>query len=241
MLRRICIPVAAAGLALLALTMLGGGDATRPVVMDSGSDAAMAPAPVVVAAPSLQRQRAELAMDPRSMDEVHALRRAAAATGAGSVPELRRVALTAGNAVAVCVAISALSRLHAVAGDRDLVALAADSRQGVRQEIVLALGASGDGRCVPLLRDLALGQDKAVRPLAIQGLGRLGGAAALAALRELAQRGGLSPTDAAFARQALQTANAGGELPMVPQGTRLLPPSAELSSGDRLDESGLPR
>jgi HEAT repeat protein len=175
------------------------------------------------------------------MDEVHALRRAAAATDASAVPELRRIALTAESAVAATLAIAALSRRHAVAGDRDLVALTADPRQGVRQELVLALGASGDGRCVPLLRNLALGQDAAVRPLAIQALGRLGGAAALAALRELAQRGGLSVTDAAFVRQALLTANAGGELPMVPQGTRLLPAPAGLLAGDKLDEFVLPR
>ena len=122
---------------------------------------------------------------------------------AADATELRSVALSSPDPLVAGNALRALGRLGAVAHDPELIALLEDSRPRVRQEVVIALGASG---YPPVVEDLAplLEEDDAVlRPLVLHALGRLGGARARALLESVLRDRETKEVDRAFARQAL--------------------------------------
>ncbi|HZN37766.1 MAG TPA: HEAT repeat domain-containing protein [Planctomycetota bacterium] len=135
-------------------------------------------------------------------------RRFCASADRGAAPDLRRVALSAGDPLIAGNALRALGRLQLVACDRQLCALLADPRPRVRQEAVIAMGRSGEPTAVaaiaPLLQD-----DPTLRSLAIEALGRLGGSQARALLEQIVSDPRSTPTDAAFARPALARIEAG--------------------------------
>jgi len=116
---------------------------------------------------------------------------------------LRRLALDARDPLITGNAIRALGRLRAFLGDPGLTALLHDARLRVRQEAVVALGESGDPSAVGLLAPLINKEDRALRPLVIQALGRLGGNRARQLLEGVLSDPEATPTEHAFARAAL--------------------------------------
>ena len=102
--------------------------------------------------------------------------------GRGDLAGLRFAALTSPDPLVVGNALGALGLLRAVAGDRELCALLGDPRLRVRQELVVALGKSGDPSVVELLTPCLERSEPQLRPLVIQALGRLDCADARAAL-----------------------------------------------------------
>ena len=104
--------------------------------------------------------------------------------------------------------MTAIGRFGALAGDERLLGLLQDRRPQVREAVVIGLGLANDPRAVPELQKVATGDEAALRPLALQGLGQLGITAA-AALADLEARGGWTPAEAACLRQALQDAMRG--------------------------------
>lgn len=99
----------------------------------------------------------------------------AGSAGHSDVPSLRRHALESENPLVVGNSIRALGRLGAVIRDEELLGMLADPRVRVRQELVRALGESGDPRAVPALADAIGEDDETLRTLAIQSLGKIGG------------------------------------------------------------------
>ena len=102
-------------------------------------------------------------------------------------------------------AVRALGRLRAVAGDAALLALLSDDRMRVRQELVIALGVSGERHSVKALADVLETADAGLRPLVIQALGRLGGDRARSILERVIQDDAATDTNRVFAREALRT------------------------------------
>jgi len=98
----------------------------------------------------------------------------AASAGHDQVPYLRRHALESESPLVVGNSIRALGRLGAVIRDEQLLGMLADPRLRVRQELVRALGESGDPRAVPPLAKVLQSEDENLRTLAIQALGRIG-------------------------------------------------------------------
>ncbi|MEW6744023.1 MAG: HEAT repeat domain-containing protein [Planctomycetota bacterium] len=130
----------------------------------------------------------------------------------GDRDTLRRMALGSENPLVAGNAVRALGRLQAVVSDGALLALIEDPRPRVRQEVVRALGASGDRSAVPYLAqvmeetDAALndGTDATLRCLAIQALGRLGGREAHALVAAIASDPDASNAERTFAKAALK-------------------------------------
>lgn len=122
------------------------------------------------------------------------------------VPALREVALCSPDTLAASNAIRALGRLRRVARDPELVALLSDSRERVRHETILALGASRDRRAEEHLLPLATGGDRTTRVLALHALGRLGGEGAARAADAVLGDAAASPAEKTFARAALAAA-----------------------------------
>lgn len=122
--------------------------------------------------------------------------------GHDDIALMRRLALGSPDPLTAGNAIRALARLGAVAGDLELTALLEDPRLRVRQEVVVALGRSGDRGAVEELEPLLEG-GATLRPLVIQALGRLGGARALALLERIRDDPLSSDIDRAFARAGI--------------------------------------
>jgi len=122
--------------------------------------------------------------------------------------ELRSAALTASDPLIAGNALRALGRLQLVACDPELRALLSDPRPRVRQEAAIAMGGCGDPTAVAAIAPL-LQNDPTLRSLAIQALGRLGGSQARALLDEVMGDPRSTPTDCAFARDALARLEAG--------------------------------
>lgn len=127
---------------------------------------------------------------------------------AAELAELREQALSAEDPFVAGAAVTAIGRFGALAGDARLLGLLQDRRPQVREAVVIGLGLANDPRAVPELQKVATGDEAALRPLALQGLGQLGITAA-AALADLEARGGWTPAEAACLRQALQDAMRG--------------------------------
>jgi len=140
----------------------------------------------------------------RTPAELRRCVRLAGAADASAVPELRRLALESPDPLVSGNAIRALGRLGRGGSDAGLGAFLADPRPRVRQEAVVALGASRDPAAVPLLEPLArAGTDPTLRALALQALGRIGDDRARRQLESVLQDPATNETDRAFARAAL--------------------------------------
>ncbi|MBK8978255.1 MAG: HEAT repeat domain-containing protein [Planctomycetes bacterium] len=179
--------------------------------------------PAAATAPPLPppvRTIAGFAPEPQTMADVHALRARTAAATAEAIPALRRTALAAGNPLAAGLALQALGRLRAVAGDAELLALVDDPRPRVRQELVAALGTSGDPTCATTLAAATRDADETTRTLAIRALGVLGGRAAHSELQRLQARTDLTRVERTFLRDALRAAAGAGPV-FTPQGQRV--------------------
>ena len=120
--------------------------------------------------------------------------------GAGEIEGLVELATHAEDPLVAGTAIAALGRLGAFRATPALVPLLDDPRPRIRQEALVAAGASGDRRFVALL--VARLGSVGVTPLVIQALGRLGGAAAREALVGL-DPSALDAVAMAFRTQAL--------------------------------------
>lgn len=204
------IPFAMLALALVALWAAGRGGETPQVVLVSSPAASVPMPPVPTAGVAVARTGVDFVQEVFSMADVHRLREQTRAAEAGAVPELRRLALTVADVIVASEAIEALGRLGALAADAELLALADDPRPRVRQAVVLGLGHPGTDRGIELLRRIAVGTDADLRPLAIAALGRVRGAAAAAALRELAARVDLGEVERGSVGLALQQATRPG-------------------------------
>lgn len=204
------IPFAIVALALVALWAAGRGREVAPEALAPSSGGAVPAAPEPGPAVAVARTRTDFVREVRSMADVHRLREQTRAADAGALPELRRLALTVPDAIVAAEAIEALGRLGALAADAELLALADDERPRVRQAVVLGLGHPGADLGIGLLRRLAVGADADLRPLAIAALGRVRGAAAAGALRELAARVDLGEVERASVGLALQQATRPG-------------------------------
>jgi len=106
--------------------------------------------------------------------------------------------LVAGNAVL------ALGRLQAFSSESALLALVSDPRLRVRQDAVKACGLDSSDSALSHLEGVLEEGDPSVRPLALQSLGRIGGARAETLLRNIADDRAASRTDRVFARAALE-------------------------------------
>lgn len=148
----------------------------------------------------LERPSSFPTLDPATPEDVREIVRYCAAAGSDQVADLRRAALESAHPLAVGNALRALGRLTAVMGDSDLMALLADDRPRVRQELVMALGVSGEPAAVPVLAPI-LESEPSLRPLVIQALGRLGGDEARAILTAVSPR---DETERAYLRTALR-------------------------------------
>lgn len=87
--------------------------------------------------------------------------------------ELRRLALHSPDPLVAGNAIRGLSRLGAVSTDPALVALLHDPRSRVREEMILALGASADPAAAEHVRPFLADSDENLRALAHHALARL--------------------------------------------------------------------
>ncbi len=116
---------------------------------------------------------------------------------------LRRIALDSTDPLVAGNAVRALGRLRAVGDDPELSSLLQDARPRVREEMVVAIGASDDSGAVELLLPLLLEPDGNLRALAMDALGRLGGARARAALDAIARDDGAPAADRVHAQAAL--------------------------------------
>lgn len=105
--------------------------------------------------------------------ELRAVTRFCRAAGPKDVPELRIAALHSRDALVAGNAVRALGRLGRVVDDVRLLALLEDERLRVRQEVVLALGLSGDTRAVGPLEHFLEQADAEIKPLIEQALRRL--------------------------------------------------------------------
>lgn len=148
----------------------------------------------------LERPNPFPTLDPATPEDVREIVRYCAAAESDQIADLRRAALESSHPLAVGNALRALGRLTAVMGDSDLMALLADDRPRVRQELVMALGVSGEPSAVPVLAPI-LESEPSLRPLVIQALGRLGGDEARAILTAVRPR---DETERAYLRTALR-------------------------------------
>lgn len=148
-------------------------------------------------------RRGELIAEPATQSDVRAMSAYCETASPDDRSSLREIALHGTNALAVGNAVRALGRLKAVSADSELVALLADPRERVRDETILALGASGDGGVVAKLEPLTRSSDPKVRALAMHSLGRLGGERSEAAIRSVLEGASATTADRAFARAAL--------------------------------------
>lgn len=128
----------------------------------------------------------------------------------GDIPDLRRLAFRSPDPLVAGNAIRALGRLGAIAVDPEVIALIRDPRLRVRQEIIVALGQSGseDGisdDSISELEAVLSNRDGQFRPLALQALGRLGGARARSLLESVRNDPQATDLDRTFARTALRT------------------------------------
>lgn len=139
-------------------------------------------------------------LEPETSADVRALIAFCDAATALDTPDLRHAALEASNPLVAGNAVRALGRLGLVeARDAELVALLRDERPRLRQEIIVALGKSGDPAAVVLLVPLLETTGGMLRPLVVQALVRLGGPEARAALEAFAPRA--SETERALLRE----------------------------------------
>lgn len=128
-----------------ALGVLAAGGIAVGLGLVSWSDgSARQPDPALPGlAPLLAAERGEtLAARAQMRDYVGACRAATHDDAA----QLRQIALTHPDPLVAGNAIAALARLDRVAGDRELLALMADARPRVRQELLWALGQDEAGR-----------------------------------------------------------------------------------------------
>jgi len=160
------------------------------------------------------------ATTPEEVREV--LRFTREATG-DDLPTLRDMALRAEDPLVAGNAIRALGRMGAVAEDPKLVALIEDTRQRVRQEIVVALGLSGSASAVPLLAGVleSTGErsadDDSLRLLAVRALGYIGGERAHDILAAVRDDPNATKAERVFAEEALCTPPAPKIVPLPVQ------------------------
>jgi HEAT repeat protein len=186
----------AAALGALALPALlrGGGPPAPPPLT----------APVDGGSPREETaDRGKLRMVARTSAEVRAVVAFCDAPGDGDRAALLEVALRFSDPLCAGNALRALGNLDAVAGDPRLLALADDPRPRVRHELARALGKSRRPQAVRALGRLLSHEDRTVRLLAIQSLGRCGGEEAERLLAGLAERS-TDPEELAFLRSALR-------------------------------------
>lgn len=179
-------PLLVVCLALGALAWLGPAPPAATGTAQGTAESGRGPQPLPTASPSTQAKVAT----------------------AAELAELREQALSAEDPFVAGAAVTAIGRFGALAGDAGLLDLLRDRRPQVREAVVIGLGLANDPRAVPELQKVATGDEAALRPLALQGLGQLGITAA-AALADLEARGGWTPAEAACLRQALQDAMRG--------------------------------
>jgi HEAT repeat protein len=150
--------------------------------------------------------RLDAALVVRTPAELRRFVRLAGAADASAAPELRRLALESPDPLVSGNAIRALGRLGRAGPADGLGALLADPRPRVRQEAVVALGASRDPAAVPLLEPLARdAADPTLRALALQALGRIGDQRARRHRESVLQDPRANETDRAFAKAALRS------------------------------------
>ncbi|HEX6813532.1 MAG TPA: HEAT repeat domain-containing protein [Planctomycetota bacterium] len=195
--------------AMVAIVLAAAWTAAEPGQPPAPSPVATPPPTAAVAdrlpPPPATRTSGAFVAEPQSMADVHRLREQTAAATADALPDLRTLALTARDPIAVGCALEALARLGALPGDQQVAALAHDPRPRVRQQFALALGQCGEA-AVPRLLAMGNGDDAAVRSLAILALGRIGGRDALAALATIAQADDLDVPTRARLQAARQRA-----------------------------------
>ena len=143
----------------------------------------------------------ERAETPEQVREVLRLTRGATSEG---LPALRDAALTAEDPLVAGNAVKALGRLGAFNTDAELLALIADPRERVRQDAAMACGLDGRPEAVPHLARVLEEADATLRPLALEALGRIGGAEARQLVEEVVADPGSSATERVFARAALE-------------------------------------
>ncbi|MEW6747827.1 MAG: HEAT repeat domain-containing protein [Planctomycetota bacterium] len=146
----------------------------------------------------------ELMLAAKTPEDVREVLRIERDAGQDDVPLLREMASLSEDPLVVGNAIRALGRLCAVSQDSALLALLDDPRCRVKQELVVALGRSGDPSALPRLLSLLEQDDPGLRPLVIQALGRLGDKRAEEPLRAIAHDSQSTNTDRVFAREALR-------------------------------------
>ncbi len=187
------------GLVALAGMRLGRTGTTQA---DSVAPAARADLerPTPVSRGELQLPTSFPTLEPATPADVREILRYCAAAGSDQVADLRRAALESSHPLVVGNALRALGRMEAVMGDPDLLALLADDRTRVRQELVMALGVSDDPAAVELLSPI-LDSEPSLRPLVIQALGKLGGDEAHTILSAMQPR---DETERAYLRTALR-------------------------------------
>jgi hypothetical protein len=192
-----CVALACAALCILLLYSLWREEEPMTEAAPAGI---VRPATQSSSAPPAIFQGFWLAQTPAQVRAVvRFCREAVVADAAG----LRSVALSSPDPLVAGNALRALGRLGAVARDSELVALVRDPRPRVRQEVVLALGASGYTPVVEDLAPLLERDDLVLRPLVLQALGWLAGARAGALLESVLRDRAATEVDRAFARQAL--------------------------------------
>ncbi len=184
--------------ALAGMTLDPTGSTERDSVEPAGGDDQQRVAPT--ARGELERLTSFPTLDPTTPADVREILRYCEAAGSEQIADLRRAALESSHPLAVGNALRALGRLGAVMGDPDLLALVEDERPRVRQELVMALGVSGDPAALGMLSPL-LDSEPGLRPLVIQALGRLGGDQARAILATVRPS---DETERAYLRTALR-------------------------------------
>lgn len=155
------------------------------------------------AAPEAQENEPFSLLQPGTHAQLRDLLRYCREADKSALPQLRKMALDAADPLVAGNAIRALGRLHAVARDSEILELLGDRRLRVRQELVIALGDSGDARVVKSLSPLLRNRDPALRPLVLQALGKLGGRRARRHLRAVLQDPKSTDVERVFARTAL--------------------------------------
>jgi hypothetical protein len=177
------------GLAWCAMILTGDASPPRAASRTKGTEEAPQVALLPPAAPVTAAEVREVVQAARTAP------RSAAAS-------LRDRALTSPDPLVVGNALRALGAQNLVVRDPALVSLLDDRRPRVRQEVVIALGQSGDPAAVELLAPRLASDDDMLRSLVIQALGRLPGEQAHTLVTSIADDPSASSTDRAFASAA---------------------------------------